>query len=636
MCGIAGAFSVTGPRRRPISQLTLDAMTDAMVHRGPDDRGTHLVTGAAIGARRLSVIDVESGHQPFSNENGEIWAVQNGELYNHETLRARLAADGHRFRSRCDTEILPHLYEEHGDSFVDHLRGMFAVALWDAASSRGVVVRDRLGVKPLYYAERENLLLFASELKGLLASGLVDPEVDLAALEIYLTLGLVPAPLTLLKGVRKLPPGHRIVVADGQARVEQYWEYPEVAGPARGADPREYIEPLLSTLRESVKLRLIADVPLGAMLSGGLDSSLIVALMAEQMSSPVKTFAVGFAGSPASEIAAARAVAERFGADHHELEIEDGDPQLEELVWHMDEPIVDLSAVGFLALSGLARQHVTVALSGQGADELFAGYSHYRHAPIARQWARIPRFVGAPLGRLAGHGTWQARRFADIVGAADAGERALVAKRISTSAMVERLVRHGDAGSGPALAAIRELPGSANGDPLAAALSIDAQLGLPDDMLHYFDRASMAHSLEVRVPFLDHIFVEQVAAIPANLKLHGKTTKFLLREAARGIVPDDVIDRPKVGFFNAGVTDWIGRLIEHDGADRILPSEPRYAVYLRRSEVERLVADQRQAPTTQRAQLLLAIVLFETWLESYLPRAVAGARTDARPSVATL
>src|SRR5581483_10871328 len=384
MCGIAGAFLIDGPARRPISQTTLDRMTDAMSHRGPDDRGTCLVAGAAIGARRLSIIDVALGHQPFADETGEIWAAQNGEIFNHGALRDGLVASGHSLRTRCDTEVLPHLYEAYGDQFVDWLRGMFAVALWDGRANRGLLVRDRLGIKPLYYAERDGLVLFASELKGLLASGLIEPELDPVSLQLYLTFGMIPAPRSILRDVKKLPPGHRLVVENGRVHVAPYWEYPTVAGPARGADVRDEAERLREALRESVRLRLMSDVPLGAMLSGGLDSSLIVALMAEQMSDPVKTFAVGFAGSAASELADAREVAARLGADHHELELQEDTATIEDLVWHMDEPLADLSALGFLALCGLARQHVTVALSGQGADELFAGYRHHRHAPIAR------------------------------------------------------------------------------------------------------------------------------------------------------------------------------------------------------------------------------------------------------------
>lgn len=623
MCGIAGAFTVGGPGRRPISQAMLDAMTDAMKHRGPDDRGTFIDEGAAIGARRLSVIDVAAGHQPFANESGEIWAVQNGEIYNHDTLRAELVGSGHRFGTRCDTEVLPHLYEAHGVAFAERLRGMFAAAIWDCRERRGVIVRDRLGVKPLYYARRNGLLLFASELKGLLASGLIAPDLDPVSVELYLTLGMVPAPRSILRDVWKLQPGQRIVVDGGGVHTEQYWEYPLVAGPSRDSDVREHAERLLEALRESVRCRLMADVPLGAMLSGGLDSSLIVGLMAEQMGEPVKTFAVGFAGSPESELADAREVASRFGTDHYELEIDGAVTDFDELAWHMDEPLADLSAIGFLALCRLARQHVTVALCGQGADELFAGYRHHLHAPIARLWDRVPAALGQPLLAVAARGPSKARRFAEVAGARDAVSRALAAKRIADDVELTMLLRR-EPDASAARTTIGSLRGADSRDPLAAALAIDAQLALPDDMLHYFDRGSMAHSLEVRVPFLDHPLVEQVAAIPANLKLHGRTTKYVLREAARGLVPDRIIEKPKVGFFNASVGSWIAEAIGREGADLLLPEKPRYEEFVDRRAVERLFEEQRRSPTPRRAQLLLSIILLEAWLETYVPAALSG------------
>jgi asparagine synthase (glutamine-hydrolysing) len=628
MCGIAGAFTVGGPERPPLSRAILDAMTDAMTHRGPDDRGTFIDHGAAIGVRRLSIIDVVAGHQPFSDENGDIWAAQNGEIFNHEDLRTDLLEHGHQFKTRCDTEILPHLYEAHGEDFPKWLRGMFAVALWDGRRRRGLIVRDRLGIKPLYYARRDGLLLFASELKGLLASGLIDGELDPVGLELYLTLGMVPAPWSLVRGVRKLPPGHTIVIEGGDVAIHQYWEYPSVAGPSRGADVREHADRLLEALRESVRLRLMSDVPLGAMLSGGLDSSLIVALMAEQMTDPVKTFAVGFAGSPTSELSDAREVALSLGAEHHELEIQEDSASLEELVWHMDEPLADLSALGFLALCRLARRHVTVALSGQGADELFAGYRHHLHAPVARLWKRVPGALGNPLLALAAQGPSGARRFAEVAGAGDAVSRALAAKRIADDRELEALLRRDV--NGAARATIASFRGIDSSDPLAAALAIDAQMALPDDMLHYFDRGSMAHSLEVRVPFLDHALVEQAASIPANLKLHGRTTKYVLKEAARGLVSDRIINKRKVGFFNASASSWIARVIERDGRDFVLPKLPRYGDYVDPTAVERLHDAQRRAPTQRRAQLLLSIVLLETWLQTYLPRALGDPATPLR------
>ena len=367
-------------------------MTDAMAHRGPNDRGTHVSPGAAIGARRLSIVDVEGGHQPFSNEDGSVWAAQNGELYNHAEIREDLRRRGHRFASRCDTEILPHLYEEYGPMFPERLRGMFAIAVWDQKRQRGVVARDRLGIKPVYYADCGDTLVFASELKSLLASGLVPTELDYEAIDAYLTLGFFPAPATPLAAVKKLEPGCLLVIEDGRVEQRRYWSYPQPTL-ERGGSVEEWSERLLAKLEESVRMRLMSDVPLGAMLSGGLDSSLIVALMAQMMDRPVQTFAVGFSeAGEGNELADARFVAETLGADHHELELSFAQETipLADLVWHLDEPLADLSSLGFIALSGLAAQHVTVALSGQGADELLGGYRKHRAASLAGTWQRVP------------------------------------------------------------------------------------------------------------------------------------------------------------------------------------------------------------------------------------------------------
>ena len=400
MCGICGVVQITGTERPVVAPDVLDAMTDAMIHRGPSDRGTYAADGIALGARRLSIVDVAGGHQPVSNENGTIWAVQNGELYNHEDLRRQLASDGHTFRSDCDTDILPHLYEYAGTAFAERLRGKFAIAVWDGARRRAVVARDRLGVKPLYYARSGDLLLFASELKSLLASGLIGTELDYEAIDVYLTLGFFPAPKTPLAMVSKLLPGQRLVVESGEVKVEEYWAYPKPEVDSRPSVD-EWTEGLLELLDESVRLRLMSDVPLGAMLSGGLDSSLIVALMARHMTEPVKTFAIGFAeAGDDNELADARYVSQLFGTDHHELELSyvNDTVKLEELVWYLDEPVADLSALGFHALSQMAAKHVTVALSGQGADELFGGYTKHAAASLVDQPSARPA-VTPPLWR---------------------------------------------------------------------------------------------------------------------------------------------------------------------------------------------------------------------------------------------
>ena len=638
MCGICGAIQIRGEPRHVLADDVLDAMTDTMVHRGPNDRGTHVSPGASIGVRRLSIVDVEGGHQPVSNEDGTIWAIQNGELYNHAFLREDLRSRGHRFTSRCDTEVLPHLYEEHGPDFPKELRGMFGLAVWDERRRRGVVARDRLGIKPLYYAVCDDVLVFASELKSLLASGFVGVDLDYEAIDAYLTLGFFPAPATPLAAVRKLEPGCILVIEDGLLEQRRFWSYPTPTL-ERGGDVGEWSRLLLDALEESVRLRLMSDVPLGAMLSGGLDSSLIVALMARQMDRPVQTFAVGFAEAGASnELADARFVADALGAEHHELElsVEGQTIELDRLVWHLDEPVADLSSLGFIALSELAAEHVTVALSGQGADELLGGYRKHRAASIAGAWKRVPSPIRRTALAVAARGPSRVRRPVATLGAEGAAERLLSMSGALSPALRRELVRGplAELDGKSALRAISYRLGDFPDVPLPATLYLDGQLGLADDMLHYFDRASMAHSLEVRVPFLDHHVVELCASMPADLKVRRLETKHVLRQAARGLVPDRIIDKPKIGFFNAAVDPWFRAQARGAISDYLLGPSPRYAELLDRGEVERLVRGHADGTRRGNGDLLLAILVLEVWLAEYLPRAVrAGARPPAAEPV---
>jgi asparagine synthase (glutamine-hydrolysing) len=622
MCGIAGAFRLDGSAAPALPDETLHAMTDVMAYRGPDDAGYVAGDGCSLGARRLSIIDVEGGHQPFADESERVWAAQNGEIYNHAALRRELEARGHVLRSRCDTEVLPHLYEEHGPRLAERLRGMFAVAVWDRAERRGVLIRDRLGIKPLYYAVAGDVLVFGSELKCVLASGLVSAELDPDAIAAYLMLGYVPGALTPLRDVRKLEAGERLVVAAGQVRTERWWDFPAPA-PDRSRSSEEWAEALLDKLDESVRLRLMSDVPLGAMLSGGLDSSLIVALMARHMSEPVKTFAVGFAGED-SELPDARRVAESFGADHHELELqtEAGPDDLRKLVWHLDEPLADLSSLGFLPLCELARQDVTVALSGQGADELFGGYRKHRVASLAETWNRLPSSPRAAASATLRRGPGRGARLADALQATDP-----VARLMASSGLVHPELRGELFGgalaehAGAAEAVLEDrLADAPAGAPLESALYLDARLGLVDDMLTYFDRASMACSLEVRVPFLDHELVELSARIPAEHKVRRLRGKHVLRVAARKQVPDFVLAKRKRGFFNESIGSWVTAGDDALVNRLLLAPDPAYASVVPRSAVERVVREWR-AGRAGNAKLLLALVMLELWLTEYLPRA---------------
>ena len=618
-------------------------MTDVMTHRGPNDRGVHLADGIALGVRRLSIVDVEGGHQPLDNETGDVWAIQNGELYNHLALRGELERDGHLFRSRCDTEVLPHLYERFDWRFPSQLRGMFGLAVWDERRRRAVIARDRLGIKPLYYARCGDLVVFASELKSLLASGLVEPVLDYEAIDAFLTFGYVPGPSTPLAGVSKLMPGHVLVVEDEDVRIERYWHYPApLVSPRLGAE--DYQRLLLEKLDESVRLRLMSDVPLGAMLSGGLDSTVIVALMSRHMTDPVQTFSVGFAEAGSeNELNDARRVAEFLGAEHHELELSFAEDavELEELVWYLDEPLADLSALGFLALCELAARHVTVALTGQGADELFGGYTKHRAAAMAGVWGRFPAPVRAVSERLAPVAPRRIGRAMSTLAAGSTVDRLLaMANGNRVDPDLRQRLRVGPLAALDGQAARRALlqrMESLPDDPLPATLYVDAQLGLVDDMLHYFDRTSMAHSLEVRVPFLDHELVELSARIPAELKVRRLQTKHILREAVRGLVPNWVIEKRKVGFFHGAVSGWFESHAKRSIDAYLLRPDARYADFLDAGAVRDLVARARAGATAE-THALLSILMLEIWLSSYLPRALSAAsaeptqRSALRPS----
>jgi asparagine synthase (glutamine-hydrolysing) len=610
-------MQIEGPPRPLLSPDVLGAMMNRLEHRGPNDSGSYVADGVALGVRRLSIVDVAGGHQPFGNEDGRVWAVQNGELYNHDEVRRHLDQNGHRLASRCDTEVLPHLYEELGDSFPTRLRGMFAAAVWDGGRHRGVIARDRLGKKPLYYAIAGDVVVFASELKSLLASGLVSTELDGEAIDAYLTLGFFPAPMTPLRHVRKLLPGAVLAVGEGAVREETYWDYPQPQEPEERRSEGAYREELLALLDDSVRMRLMSDVPLGAMLSGGLDSSIVVALMARHQADPVKTFAVGFVeAGAANELGHAREVARALGTDHHEIELSlgDADVDLEELVWRMDEPVADLSALGFLALSELAARHVTVALSGQGADELLGGYRSHRNA--ARLRSRLHRMpMGGIVRGFSALGSTKVRRVGRVLAAADPFERYIAQQLGSDPRTRARLGLRSDAL--PALAAARRRLEPIPGEPLDAALYLDARLGLVDDMLHYFDRASMAHSLEVRVPFLDHRLVEFCSRLPRDLKVRNGTGKYLLREAARGLVPPEVLTRPKVGFFNAAVSGWFQSQVE-GSFDRYVGASG----VLDRTGAEALVVTAQRDPAV--TPVALAVVMLEVWLSSFLSRAITA------------
>ena len=575
----------------------------------------------ALGMRRLSIIDVAGSPQPVRSETGGVQAVFNGEIYNFDELRRELAARGHRFTTNGDSETIVHLYEDFGTDFVKHLRGMFAIAIWDRPRRRLVLARDRMGVKPLYWAETPDGLAFASEVKSLIAGGLIQPELDAMGAELFLAHGFVPGPRSLFAGVRKLPPASLLVYEAGRVVDERTWWSPyDAPAPDPGLSWEEHQEELLRLLREAVHARMVADVPLGVMLSGGLDSSLITALMAENSTGPVETFSIAFAEDHGSnELAEARTVAERLGTNHHELTTSATEhPELlDEALWHLEEPIADVSCLGFLLLSRLARNDVTVALSGQGADELLGGYRKHEIAAMAAMAQRLPRGLvraAGAVGTLAPKGSTLTRGL-DAVTAEDPAERLLAMSRVVRADEREDLLDPDFAQPGAeeeVAAVVRANLATVPQSALGETLHLDSRLALVDNMLLYFDKMSMAASLEVRVPFMDHDVVSFCSQLPDSRRVWRLRRKELLKRASRGLVEDAIIDKPKRGFFHSALGAWLEVHRESLVPDTLLDERTLARGQFRpgaiRELVERVRADDKKAN-----QRLFSILLLERW-----------------------
>jgi asparagine synthase (glutamine-hydrolysing) len=624
MCGIAG-IAAADPRHAPLELEALRAMTAAIEHRGPDEDGHLLEPGVALGMRRLSVIDPAGSPQPVASEDGEVTAVFNGEIYNFRELRDDLHRRGHRFATRGDGETIVHLYEEHGPRFVDHLRGMFAIALWDRPRRRLILARDRMGVKPLYIAETASGLAFASEVKSLVAAGLVSPQLDPDAAELFMAWGYVPGPATLFAGVRKLPPASYLLWADGRVVEErQYWSPWEAPQESSGASWEEDGGRLLELLRTATRARMVSDVPLGVMLSGGLDSSLITALMAEASDRPVQTFSIGFVeDASANELGEARHVAQRLGTDHHELETSalDHPDLLDDALRHLEEPIADLSCVGLLMLSRLARETVTVALSGQGADELLGGYRKHQIARAADLLGRVPPARGAvALAARLGAPESARSRGLRALSTRDPVERMLAMSRVvqpreRLALFTSEFLRETDVGD--PVRRHGDLPGRST---LTQTLYVDARLALVDKMLLYFDKMSMATSLEIRVPFMDHDVVSFCLGLPDSRKIRRGNRKELLKRVSRGLVDDEIIDRPKRGFFRSALGTWLraqhGGLLE----ETLLDPRTRERGLYRTSEVERLLQTAGEGGI-KADERLFCLFLLERWMREWVDSA---------------
>jgi asparagine synthase (glutamine-hydrolysing) len=547
MCGIAGILS---PRQRPVRFDEVHAMCNAMVHRGPNSDGFYVGPEVGLGMRRLSIIDLQTGDQPIRNEDGTVWAVLNGEIYNYRELRRHLEDRGHVFYTSTDTETIVHLYEEYGARCVDHMRGMFAFAVWDEKAHRLLVARDRVGIKPLYYAWTGERLVFGSELKTVLASPDVERRIDPSSLAYLLTFLYTPRTDSIVAGVKKLPPAHLIVAEPGrEPRLERYWDVH--FAPDTGKSIDALVDEIRGTLEDSVRLHMVSDVPVGAFLSGGIDSSSVVATMSKLTTQPVKTFSIGFPEREYDELTWARQVAKRFGTEHRELIVEPADLQvLEELAWYLDEPFGDSSAIPTWFVSKLAAQEVTVVLSGDGGDELFSGYDRYLVESRERAWRFVPDGARKLMGAVASalppgvkgrnflrhHSLPSQHRYFDALTLFGGDER----RRLLSADLL-----HAVGGADP----WRDTePYFAGPHWLSALQYLDIHTYLPLDILTKVDRMSMAHSIEARVPLLDHKLVELAARLPPEHQLKDGTTKYLFRRALRGLLPDAIIDRPKRGF----------------------------------------------------------------------------------------
>lgn len=586
----------------------VESMCSAMVHRGPDDEGFIASDDVAFGMRRLSIIDVAGGHQPMSNEDSSVWVVQNGEIYNHLELRDQLIAAGHVFKTRSDTEVLVHGYEEWGEGVVERLNGMFAFAVHDRRSRVVFLARDRMGIKPLYHATDGAALFFASELKALLRVPALRRGVDPAALDEYLAYEFVPSPRSIVRGIEKLRPGHTLTwsVADGRAVVRRYWAPQLNLGNGRRDLTHEAAE-LLDVLRESVRKELISDVPLGVFLSGGIDSSAVAAVMA-QLGVDVKTFSVGFAERSFDESAHARAVARQLGTDHHEITLEPAAmlsliPRLPQL---LDEPLGDASIIPTYLLSEFTRQHVKVALGGDGGDELFAGYPTMQAHRLAGYYTRVPRVLRRalvepvvrmlPVSRANLSFDFRAKRFVE-------GADLAVAER-----------HRSWMGSFPSRTVSKDDEFTAL-DPLNQVLMLDMRFYLEGDILVKLDRASMMASLEARVPLLNNDFVAYATALPMNLKLRGLESKYLLKRALRGLLPPGILNRPKKGF-GIPVAEWFRGPLREQMQAALSPERIKRDGFFDAAEVGALIDEHLSGRRDNRKQLW-TLFAFQMWHAGY-------------------
>ena len=626
MCGIYGIVFHQEPATDP--KLLLSRMGGITRHRGPDDEGQFVDLPVALGMRRLSIIDVAGGHQPIANEDGSVWVVCNGELYNFRELRAKLERAGHAFRTHSDTEVLVHAYEQYGDGFLKNVDGMFGFALWDKRRRRLLVGRDRLGIKPLYHLSTPQFFAFASEAKALLSLPGVSVAPDPQAVEEYFALGYVPAPLSMFRGISKLPPASVLEWEAGAARIRRYWRLGEA--PAQQLDAREWPAILRKEMERAVVSQMVSDVPLGAFLSGGVDSSAVVAFMARNSDRPVKTYSIGFDGGAGAqlynELPYARQVAEYFHTDHHEILVRpDACSLLPRLLWHLDEPIADSAFITTYLVSEFARREVTVILSGVGGDEIFGGYMRYLGEQLLRQYERLPawlrRHIIRPIaGLLPSDRHSRLMNFSRLArGFVLSSDLSKVARYhsyvgVCNSGLLGELLRRPHAGISPTLEAA--FAGADARDALHEYMRVDVATQLPDDLLMLTDKMSMATSLECRVPLLDTRLVEVADAMPSALKISGRTLKAAMKQALTGLLPVEILERGKRGF-GAPVGGWLKHELQPVVDSVLSRSRIEARGLVNWTTVERMKQD-HSASREDYTDHLLALLNLELWCALYM------------------
>jgi asparagine synthase (glutamine-hydrolysing) len=626
MCGIAGKIAVR-TNAPDIDAGVVRGMMSLISHRGPDDDGIYTDRRAVLGHRRLSIIDLGTGKQPISNEDGTVWIVYNGEIYNFPELRKQLLARGHIFKTHTDTEVIVHLYEDYGEGCVNFLRGMFAFALWDARNKKLLLARDRVGIKPLYYVEDHGSLLFASEVKAFRADPSLALELNPQAIHTFLTFLYVPGSETLFRNVQKLEPGHYLIAKDGHVEVTRYWDL-KFTAPESNGHFREAVEELRTMLRETVRDHMISDVPVGVLLSGGVDSTALLSFAVHETRKKVSTFTIGFEGQQfADERPYARLAAQTFSSEHYEMTITADNFRdfLPKYVWHMEEPVCEPPAVALHYVTKLASAHVKVLLSGEGGDEAFAGYQNYRNIlwlerlrRAGQPWTALAAGVFRGLGQM-NRPRWQKYSAMLQVSLRDyyygrtalpssffnANRQALYAPSFaSTIAPTESQSR------------MRELFAQVSDQPvLNQMLYVDAKTWLPDDLLVKADKISMANSLEVRVPLLDHKVLEFAASLPVNYKVRGFTTKHILKEAFRGEIPQRILDRKKTGF-PVPVDSWINHQLKGYVDEVLLDRTTLERGYFEKDFIRGLLTDEqeRQAHTAE----IFSLLTLELWHRQFL------------------